>query len=311
MTSILLVAYAAVCAIWAPGRLVKGSWVLRAPRLGLTVWLTLGYTALASVILAGILSVVLWRDTHHLLRSAWQVCVDALGGAHGPAARVGALAGLVLLVGVAARLAIGTWPVAVIGKRRLLRHADVLDLVGYRSVAADVTVLPNPAASAYVLPGRRPRVVITTGALQALDGEQTAAVLAHERAHAVGRHHRLVLAARLLAGAFSKVSGLRVLEGQVVRLVEICADDVAARAHRRLALAHALVTMAEIGEQRPMSWTPAGSLGLVESDVAERLHRLLEPPVPLSQFQRTAICAATAALPLVPLVLMLIPGLRP
>ena len=57
-------------------------------------------------------------------------------------------------------------------------------------------------------------MVITTGALQALDDEQAAARARHERAHANGRHHRLVGAARLLACAFTRVPTIRALESQ-------------------------------------------------------------------------------------------------
>jgi Zn-dependent protease with chaperone function len=42
-------------------------------------------------------------------------------------------------------------------------------------------------------------VILTTGAVQALDPGQLDAVLAHERADLVGRHHRLLAVARIAA----------------------------------------------------------------------------------------------------------------
>ena len=46
--------------------------------------------------------------------------------------------------------------------------------------------------AAYCVAGRQPTVILTTAAVQALDPGQLDAVLAHERAHLAGRHHRLL-----------------------------------------------------------------------------------------------------------------------
>lgn len=54
--------------------------------------------------------------------------------------------------------------------------------------------MEHPSPAAYCLPGLRPRVVVTRGALSAPTGAEVAAVLGHERAHATGRHDLVVLA---------------------------------------------------------------------------------------------------------------------
>jgi Zn-dependent protease with chaperone function len=54
---------------------------------------------------------------------------------------------------------------------------------------------------AFALPGAPGRIVLTTGMLDILDERQRAAVIAHERAHLAGAHHRLVWFARLAATA--------------------------------------------------------------------------------------------------------------
>ena len=51
--------------------------------------------------------------------------------------------------------------------------------------------------AAYCVAGRQPMLILTAGAVQALDTGQLDAVLAHERAHLTGRHHRLVAMARI------------------------------------------------------------------------------------------------------------------
>ena len=305
MTPALLLTVAALSALWLPGRIARASWPTSSPRLGIVVLLTAAYTALASVMLAAVTMVLLWDDTHHLLRTAWRLCADALSGAHGVPARIGATAGLVLLCVVWYRLAVGVWPLAVVGARRRRAHAGMLDVIGLQSPVPGVTVLPHPDASAYVLPGRQPRVVITTGALSALDHEQADAVLAHERAHVRGRHHRLAAASHLLTTAFGRVGPLRLLDRQVGRLIELHADDVAVRGRHSLALAGALVAMAEAGTGHG-SFRPAGALNAATSDVVERLNRLLYPPPPLHPAVRLLITASAAALAAVPVLVVLL-----
>lgn len=301
MTTVVLLVLSAVCALWLPGRLARAAWPVRSPRLGIAAVLAVAYTGLASFVLAGVTLAVHWRETHHLIDTAWQVCVDALHGAHGPADLVAAVGGLVLVAAVGCRLAVGFWPVTVVGRRRRRAHAEQLDLVGTPFTTPGVTVVPHAAASAYVLPSREPRVVITTGALAALDGAQTDAVLAHERAHLHGRHHRLFAAAQVLTAAFSFVRPLHVLERQVAGLVEMRADDVAVRGRSRLALARALVAMAGAGA------TPAGTLHAAEVDVVRRLERLLRPPRRLPAAARAVVVLGIVALTALPVLLVLHP----
>lgn len=64
-----------------------------------------------------------------------------------------------------------------------------------------VAVLPDPAPYAYALPGRRDRIVVTTGMLAGLNAGERRALFAHERAHLAPRHHRFLLAVQLTARA--------------------------------------------------------------------------------------------------------------
>jgi Peptidase family M48 len=73
-------------------------------------------------------------------------------------------------------------------------------------------------------------VILTTAAAQALDADQLDAVLAHERAHLAGRHHRLLALARIGREVFPFLPLMRDAEQQVARLVELHADDAATRA---------------------------------------------------------------------------------
>ena len=102
--------------------------------------------------------------------------------------------------------------------------------------AADLAVLPDDRPDAYALPGglRRPaRVVVTSGMLRLLPPAELTVLLAHERAHLTGRHHRFLLLADLAAALHPL---LRPLRDGAAYAVERWADEAAAAsvADRRL-----------------------------------------------------------------------------
>jgi Zn-dependent protease with chaperone function len=122
--------------------------------------------------------------------------------------------------------------------------------------------------------------------------------MAHERAHATGRHYWLLRSVRLVHAAFPWVPLFATALHQVHRLVELRADEVAVRSSRPIALARALVTLAESGA-RPAAANP-GLLAADGGDTAERLERLLQPPIPLPRASTRVAAVAAALLPLTP-----------
>jgi hypothetical protein len=93
--------------------------------------------------------------------------------------------------------------------------------------ARAVAVLPDETPYAYALPGRRDRIVVTTGMLAALSASERRALFAHERAHLSARHHRFLLAVKLAARANPF---LRPLRTAVCFTAERWADEEAAAA---------------------------------------------------------------------------------
>ncbi|MEU1622200.1 M56 family metallopeptidase [Streptomyces sp. NPDC005722] len=103
--------------------------------------------------------------------------------------------------------------------------------------AGPVAVLPDGAPYAYALPGRRPRIVVSTGMLGRLTPGERRALFAHERSHLARRHHRFLLAVHLAARANPF---LRPLRSAVSYTTERWADEEAARtvgSRRTVALA--------------------------------------------------------------------------
>jgi hypothetical protein len=93
----------------------------------------------------------------------------------------------------------------------------------------------------------RPRVYVSTGALELLDDVALGAVLAHERAHVRRRDPLRVACGRVIAAALFYVPGLRELHRRQIALAELSADEraIAAAPENRAALARAMLSFAE------------------------------------------------------------------
>src|SRR6266542_3862226 len=219
------------------------------------------------------------------------------------AARRGAGVCGVAGVALVGRLVVCGVRLARAGAVRRREHLHVLALAGRRSAELGATVVECAEPAAYMLAGRDRRVVVTTGAVDALSAGELAAVLAHERAHAAGRHDLLLAGVRLLRAAFPHVVLFAVARAQLGRLVELRADDFAVASHPRISLARALVAMAT-HTGAAASVVPVGAVAAAGGDAAERLRRLLEPPARLSSLQRAAVAAGIAALALAPAALL-------
>src|SRR2546423_507738 len=81
----------------------------------------------------------------------------------------------------------------------------------------------DPASLASPPPGWRAGVGPPPGALPRLPEPELDAVLAHERAHAAGRHHRACAAAGVLHHAYPSIPIFAHAHRQITRLVELCA----------------------------------------------------------------------------------------
>jgi Zn-dependent protease with chaperone function len=185
--------------------------------------------------------------------------------------------------------------------RQALRHAQTARLAGHPEPALGAVVVEHAQPHAYCVAGRHPTVILTTGAVQALDPDQLDAVLAHERAHLDGRHHRLLALARIGRLVLPFLPLMRDADEQVARLVELHADDAAARSRDPRLLATALVVLATAA-------SPAPALAAAATDSVQRIHRLLGPAEPLGRARRQLLRTIAAALALTPVALALAPA---
>ena len=298
----VLVAYAACVGVLGARMLGRARWTTRAPLLAIVTYLAAGWSVVAALGLAGLTLAVHATALGGGLSHLTGACVHRLRATYGtPGGATVAGLGLALAGAVAARTVL----TAVTHLRRTgqqaLRHAQTARLVGRPEPALGAVLVEHSQPAAYCVAGRHPTVILTTGAVQALDPGQLDAVLAHERAHLSGHHHRLLALARIGRQVLPFLPLMRDAEEHVARLVELHADDAATRARDPRSLATALVVLATAA-------SPAPTLGAGATDSVQRIHRILGPARPLGRGRRQLLRATAAALALTPVLLALAPA---
>ncbi|MFF0819556.1 M56 family metallopeptidase [Micromonospora haikouensis] len=275
--------------------LAASTWTWRAPRVAIVCWqavgLALGLSAMGLPMALGVAPydrptgsalLALADDLTHGTLPA------GLGAFHLGLVGVGFGIGAVLL-GTTVRSVHAT-------VRAQRRHRDLLALVARRDPEVPgALVLDHPSAAAYCLPGVKPRVVVSAGALSMLDRAELAAVLTHERAHAQERHDLVLLPFTALCRALPWFRWVRDAHERVALLVEMRADDKARELHAEAPLAGALRRFAAAGHRI----APAGTLGLGDRDLDVRVQRLLvaDRPPRLLGAAALAVAATLVSLP--------------
>ncbi len=161
-------------------------------------------------------------------------------------------------------VAVGLWQAAR-RVRQLISRAVVGTGPRESLILADGEVLVAAAGL------RRPRIIVSAGALLRLDDEELAACLEHEHGH-IARRHRYVLVASELCRAFARfLPGTRTAIRELVFYLERDADRYAiAQRHDPTALASAICKAA----QPPVLRAPAMALG--GGAVSRRIQLLLD-----------------------------------
>jgi Zn-dependent protease with chaperone function len=182
---------------------------------------------------------------------------------------------------------------------RLLRHADAPS-ARLAAIANEVRVPVRELRAAesvcFASGLLRPRVIVSTGALDALSDEDLRAALLHERSHL---RHRDALRAAVIGSVaeFGLLSSARALELYRASR-ESLADDEAARHVGRETIAGVLVRFA-----RHAARVPAAA-SLAEPDGLERrVRRLVAPQAPLERIgpgRAAPLLVLTASLALYP-----------
>lgn len=298
-----LIGFALALALVGPWLLRRSSWPDRSPRVGIAAWQALSISLVVTVFLAGIALAVPampWTtDLAELLRACAMVLREQYSTPGGAVvSATGAVAALTVLGRVGYCLTSGLLGAARTRKRQLA----ALSIIARPHHNYDALIIDHPTAAAYCLPGRGRSIVLTSSTLAALDHNQLAAVVAHERAHLRGHHHLILAVADALQRSFPGITAFREAQAALGRLVEMLADDTAARGGDRLTVATALV---RLGEHAMM---PAAALGAGGESAVTRVRRLVAPARPLGTRRTMVAVLATGALLFLPLLLAIAPA---
>lgn len=304
IVAILLIAYAGILGVIGPKIFRGGTWAERSPRLAIMCWQILSASTLASVTLAGLALAAPSAPLSTNLATILRACLMAIKNGYATPSGVGlTLAGLVLAVVVVTRSLSCLVAGLIRSARERTRHVRVLSLVTKSCEHTGTIILDHSTPAAYCLPGRYRRVVLTSAALSTLDSEQLQAVLSHERAHLSGRHYLVLEVAAALNRAFPRVPLFTQANQEISRLVELAADDVAARSYGRLPVATAMAAMS--GGAAPSVALAAGGPGALE-----RVRRLIEPARPLRPVMLLSVLALMIAVIAIPAIVSVTPALN-
>ena len=220
---VLLGVLAFVLSVMAPRLMAPRTSFRLCPGPALVVWQCVALAGILSALLAA--PVAAWSLTDQNMTLVW--------------------ASVALSVVMLGRLLLSGHRVGT-GLRSLrARHRDLVSLLGRLDPQTNVTVLEHASPTAYCVPGGSHQIVLTAGAVAALDAEETQAVLTHERAHLKARHDLILEFFTVLHHAVPQPIRCESALDEVHLLVEALADRAALRRGGALPLARALVTMHE------------------------------------------------------------------
>ncbi|MEV0947446.1 M56 family metallopeptidase [Rhodococcus sp. NPDC049939] len=301
IVAFFLLLYSFVVAVLIPPLLIRLTHSGIAPGLGVAAWMAaLGSVVLSWMAAATLVLVELVRDHGRPGQSALESCLASLhavvSGRVGLVLQVTLLL-LALMAVVAFATLIWKWSDRLRRMRSLTYgHARMTRMVGHHVAGVDAVVLEASQPAAYCVVGRPSAIVVTTAALGALDRRELDAVLAHERAHLAGRHLQVLAMIRGLASSLPWISLFTTAEAEVARLLEMCADDSAARTHGSHAVLSGLIAMSAT------SPLPSGAMGASGVAVLDRARRLAAPASPRDRMRaRTSLAAASVLISIGPM----------
>lgn len=292
--AVCLLLYSFAVAMLAPGVLLRLTRSGTLPRLGVVAWLAAMVSVVASWVTAAASLIVAltryWDQPGRLASGCFAALRRLVDGGSGALVQ----AGLFTLAAAAAG-ALGIlgwrWGRSLWRARAHSRgHAERARVIGRRVDGVDAVVVDTPERAAYCVAGRPDTIVVTSAALDALTDRHLQAVLAHERAHLAGRHHHVLAFARALAAAVPRVTLFSKGAREVAMLLEMSADDAAARSHGSQTLLDALLALSAGAP------TPHGAVGAAGTEVLARAERLAAPFAARNQWSTRLLLTATTLL---------------
>ncbi|GAB2516338.1 M56 family metallopeptidase [Nocardia heshunensis] len=303
--ALCLMLYGFAVAVLAPRLLRRFSVDGAAPRMAVAAWIAamistlLAWTVTLAILIVDLVTHRISLFPARFMDSCLLHLHDAAVGDYGGSLQTGLLV-LSGFASLAATLVAYRLTATLLrSRRRTLEHARMARVAGRHHPDLDAVVLDVDHPAAYCVAGKPHTVVVSRGVLTALDDHHLDAVLAHERAHLAGRHHLLLTLTRGLATVLPRIDLFTVGASEVARLLEMLADDAAARIHGRATVLAALLTLATLP-------TPPAT---AEAALLPRVRRLSEPADPPRLHTRVAAAAAALTAVAIPVAAVIATGI--
>lgn len=232
---LILIATALLIFLFAPIVLTVGRWQLHYPRTALTLWfgaLFAGCAALVGSLIAVVAAALAAAAAQHAVE-AFVVTVLAW-------LSLGTVGGVLAIVAAASE------PIAEAHRDVVRQFAPV---VTSRELRGGVVMAKFQGSEpiACAVGGREPMILVSSALELALTPAEVQAVLAHEYAHLQGRHHWALRIAQVNSACLPRgLAAGAVLKRATKLLVELMADDAAARQAGAVNLANALTKLSRL-----------------------------------------------------------------
>jgi Zn-dependent protease with chaperone function len=239
--------YAAAAILVAPLLLVRGDWAVSRPRLALALWCAVfgsGLVALGTSLIWSMMLAVGLSETR-----------PSGAGLEPTAMALLAWIGLVSFGGIASLVISSFGPLGTV-RRTTDAHLTLLEAATrYRSDTAggiQVAFIDCDLPFAASVGGPSRRIVVTSTLEDELDADELHAVIEHERAHLVQHHHRVSQLTQLNLHCLPRLPGAREFDRAARLLIELIADDTAARVCGRDVVARTLVKLGRLQQSESM-----------------------------------------------------------
>ncbi|WP_285241208.1 M56 family metallopeptidase [Arthrobacter sp. G.S.26] len=231
LTALACVACAALIAYFAPSLMTVGRWQLLHPRRALAAWFGAFFLGVALCAAALVLSV-----GGAVSASVSTPVLDAI------LLTLGGWLSLALFGALAFFVVSSAAPVVALER---MSNATLASVATSREEFAGYTLVRFESSDeiAYAIPGKRPAIFLSSAMERALTPPQLLAVVAHEYAHLRQHHGFAMLVAKINAACLPGMNQGKSLKRATTLLVELAADDAAARQVGAVFLANALVTL--------------------------------------------------------------------
>lgn len=224
LTSCALLLYAGVAMVLAPLGLARRRWTNDLPRTAIVMWLTALTTGTAAALIG------VGYAIHAARTLAAEASRSLSSGSIVNGLTLTLLACLAMsLTGGLAGTAVYRVGVNAVHRRRVRRTFTSLRERSTDTLGRDTHVVESREANAISVAGRKPQIVISSLLRDHLDPWELEVVIEHERAHLAQHHHALLHLADVQYRCAPALPCARALDQSLHLLVELAADDHAAR----------------------------------------------------------------------------------